>query len=230
MNKKSIYIIVISIIVVGIIAFWIFYTRNNAIKNEQQFNTSRLATEINNINSNIDQSGSSSNMNNVNNTNTLAVGKNEIVEEPLVSYSTKIKSKASGRLNNIRLTCSALNGTVVKSDATFSFCNTLGPSTAEKGYQKADVIENGKTIQALGGGNCQVSSTLYNAVLDAKLTVIERHEHGKDVTYVPEGKDAAVSYGSMDFRFKNNLPNDIKLYFNSDDSNVEVKLVKLVQK
>ena len=111
---------------------------------------------------------------------------------------------------------------------TFSFCNTLGPSTAEKGYEKADVIINGKTEQALGGGNCQVSSTLYNAVLAVPdLEVVERHEHGKAVGYVPEGKDATVSYGSVDFKFKNNSSNDIKLYFSSDDENVTAKIVRL---
>lgn len=78
------------------------------------------------------------------------------------------------------------------------------------------------------GGNCQVSSTLYNAVLAIPtLEVIERHEHGKDVTYVPEGKDAAVSYGSLDFKFKNN--NDYKLKINivTDDKNITTTILKV---
>ena len=90
-------------------------------------------------------------------------------------------------------------------------------------------ITYGKEVQSLGGGNCQVSSTLYNAVLDVPdLKVIERHEHGKDVSYVPDGKDAAVSYGSIDFKFKNNTANNIKLYFETDDVTLTVKIVKLV--
>ena len=78
------------------------------------------------------------------------------------------------------------------------------------------------------GGNCQVSSTLYNAVLSIpNLTVIERHEHGKDVSYVPDGKDAAVSYGSIDFKFRNNLDYDIKILCATDNNTINIKLIKL---
>ena len=81
----------------------------------------------------------------------------------------------------------------------------------------------------MGGGNCQISSTLYNAVLTVPdFKVVERHEHGRDVSYVPDGKDAAVSYGSIDFKFKNNTGNNIKLYFSTDDVTLSVRIVKLV--
>ena len=79
-------------------------------------------------------------------------------------------------------------------------------------------------------GNCQVSSTLYNAVLECSdnLEIIERHPHGKRVNYVPEGRDAAVSHGSQDCRFKNATDYDIKMYLSSDDENVYVTLVKML--
>ena len=81
----------------------------------------------------------------------------------------------------------------------------------------------------MGGGNCQISSTLYNAVLAVpNLKVIERHEHGREVHYVPEGKDAAVSYGSVDLKFKNETGNRIKLYFSTDDKTLSATIVKLV--
>ena len=81
----------------------------------------------------------------------------------------------------------------------------------------------------MGGGNCQISSTLYNAVLSVPdLKVIERHEHGRDVSYVPDGKDAAVSYGSIDFKFKNNTGKEIKLYFSTDAITLNVRIVKLI--
>ena len=150
-------------------------------------------------------------------------------EEEIASYSTKVSGSTSNRLTNIRITCKKLNGTTVNTGETFSFCEITGPSTAEEGYKEATMFLDGKEVQSLGGGNCQVSSTLYNAVLDVPdLKVIERHEHGKKVSYVPDGKDAAVSYGSIDFKFKNNTDNNIKLYFETDDVTLTVKIVKLV--
>ena len=105
----------------------------------------------------------------------------------------------------------------------------FGKSTAEQGYKEADILVDGKTTQALGGGNCQVSTTLYNAVLKVDgLEIIERHEHSGYVPYIEKGKDAAVAYGSYDFKFKNNLENDVKLYFSTDDSTISVRIVKLV--
>ena len=99
--------------------------------------------------------------------------------------------------------------------------------TAEKGYQEASVIIDHKTEKGIGGGNCQVSSTLYNAVLEAgNLTIIERHEHGKDVTYVPDGRDAAVSYGSLDFKFRNDLNYDIRIEASTDNNSISIVLLK----
>lgn len=77
-------------------------------------------------------------------------------------------------------------------------------------------------------GNCQVSSTLYNAVLAIpSLAVVERHEHGKDVTYVPEGKDAAVSYGSLDLKFRNDTGHDIRIQATTDNQTITIKLIQL---
>ena len=78
-------------------------------------------------------------------------------------------------------------------------------------------------------GNCQVSSTLYNAILDfPSLEVIERHEHGLPVTYVPEGRDAAVSYGSLDLKFKNTSDRDIRIEMTSDDTTIIAKLIRII--
>lgn len=223
MNKKYLFLIILIVIIIiaGGILFWRY--KNNEKTKNQNTNTARLATETNIVENKEEEKNNEENKN-------IIQERIETKEVELGSYSTPLKSKAEGRLNNIRLTCSTLNGKIVSSGETFSFCQTLGPSTAEKGYKEADVIINGETVQALGGGNCQVSSTLYNVILEVDgLEVIERHEHGKDVTYVPDGKDAAVSYGSMDLKFKNNLDSDIKMYFSSDDQNVTVRLVKLTK-
>ena len=151
------------------------------------------------------------------------------IETEISSYSTKILDQADGRLTNIRITCDTLNGYILSAGETFSFEDLVQPVSEERGYQKAKVIENGEAVQALGGGNCQVSSTLYNAVLECEngLEVVERHPHGKKVAYVPEGRDAAVSHGSQDFKFKNNLANDVKIYLSSDDENVYASIVEL---
>lgn len=112
---------------------------------------------------------------------------------------------------------------------TFSFCNTVGKATKEKGYEEADVYDSeGNVTQGLGGGNCQISSTLYNAVLAVpELEVVERHEHSRKVTYVEEGKDAAVAYGSVDFRFKNTLDKPIRIYATTDDWTVTTRIVRI---
>ncbi|NLC87372.1 MAG: VanW family protein [Clostridiaceae bacterium] len=89
------------------------------------------------------------------------------------------------------------------------------------------MIINHKTEKGIGGGNCQVSSTLYNAILLVpSLEVLERHEHGKDVTYVPDGKDAAVSYGSLDLKFKNNSNKSIRIEASSNNSSITIRLVE----
>lgn len=150
-------------------------------------------------------------------------------EETIATFSTKIYSKDQARQTNIKITCNTLNDTVVKKGQTFSFCNTVGKATTAKGYQKADVYDNnGNKQKGLGGGNCQISSTLYNAVLSVSgLTVTERHAHSNNVPYVAKGKDAAVAYGSYDFKFGNDTQNDIKIKASTDSSNVTVTLIAI---
>lgn len=150
-------------------------------------------------------------------------------ETDISSFSTKIYIKESGRQHNISLTTSKLNGTIIKPGETFSFCNTVGKATAAEGYEKADIYDSeGNIIQGYGGGNCQVSSTLYNAVLSSpNLTVLERHEHSRKVNYVEAGKDAAVSYGSVDFKFRNDNNYSIKIYASNTPDSVDVRIVKI---
>lgn len=150
-------------------------------------------------------------------------------EELLAQFSTKIYSKDSARQNNLEITSKKLNGTVVKPNETFSFTKTIGPSTAAKGYEEADIYDsNGNKIKGYGGGNCQVSSTLYNAVQKvSSLEVVERHEHSNTVPYVKEGHDAAVAYGSVDFKFKNTNNFSIKILVETSKKYVVVKLMKI---
>ena len=153
----------------------------------------------------------------------------EAKEEVISSFSTNILDKDSGRQTNIRLTCSSLSGTVVKSGETFSFCDTVGEATPEKGYKKAKIFDaDGNVTLGYGGGNCQVSSTLYNAVLEnSNFEIIERHPHSHTVYYVEKDKDAAVACGSVDFKFKNNNSYDIRIDASTDGNQVSISIVKI---
>lgn len=146
----------------------------------------------------------------------------------LAEFSTKIHNKAEERQNNITITCRALNGKEIKPGETFSFCNTVGEATTSKGYKEAEIYVDGEKKQGLGGGNCQVSTTIYNAVLQIpELEVVERHAHSNHVTYIEEGKDAAVAYGSYDFKFKNNTQNTIKIIMENTENDVIARIVKI---
>ena len=154
---------------------------------------------------------------------------NPMAEIEMASFSTKLSGSPSARTNNINITTGVLDGTTVENGKTFSFCNTVGKPTAQRGYQEADAFDrDGNTFKAYGGGNCQVSSTLYNVVLQIpELEVVERHAHSKRVQYVEKDKDAAVATGSVDFKFKNNSGSTIKIYAFSDKSTVTIRIVKL---
>ncbi len=132
----------------------------------------------------------------------------EITEELLKSID-KLKGSyftwhGSGysRVTNIRMGTFYINNTLLYPGEIFSFNKTVGPVTVERGFQYAPVIVSRSVTLGLGGGLCQVSSTLYNAVIDAGLQVVERYPHSRRVGYVPQGRDAAVSY-SLDFKFRN---------------------------
>ena len=224
--KKNIIWIILIIIVLLIIAFFIFKNTNKNIDNHSN-------NFIENTFLDIESSTDANILKAENRVSNIIKNKNEILnnisnEKELSSYSTIIKDNAAGRLTNINITCNILNNTIIKSNETFSFNNIVGKPTAERGYKEANVIINNKTEKGIGGGNCQVSSTIYNAVLAVpNLTVIERHEHGMDVSYVPDGKDAAVSYGSLDLKFKNDTGRDLLLNVTTDNSSILAKITEL---
>ena len=118
------------------------------------------------------------------------------------TYQTKTTSN-SVRNKNIRLACEALNGTIVEPGAELSFNDAVGQRTAEKGYGAAAAYNNGEVVQEIGGGVCQVSTTLYNAVLRAGLKTTKRQSHTFKPTYVTPGFDATISWGGPDYCFAN---------------------------
>lgn len=241
MNKK-IWIILLCItivIAIGLGAFFIFKNNNNKSYTPQKVSTTTNTTSNTNKSTNTDNSSNKStntnqenileNNTNITSNNNLQTSSTYQTEEKLTTFSTKIVTKNDSRQNNINITCSQLNNTLIQNGETFSFCDTLGPSTSEKGYQEADIFDNnGKKKKGLGGGNCQVSTTLYNAVLAVpNLIVTERHKHSNYVPYIEEGKDAAVAYGSYDLKFRNNTGNTIKIKAESTTDAVTITLIKL---
>ncbi len=125
------------------------------------------------------------------------------VTELISTFHTNISKSSPNRLHNIRLAAKALDGSLIEPDKEFSFNNVVGPANAAEGYKPAPVIEAGKVVEGIGGGVCQVSSTLYNAVLLADVSVVERKNHSLMVGYVPPGLDATIAHGFIDFRFLN---------------------------
>lgn len=142
------------------------------------------------------------------------------------SFTTTIYDKDEHRVNNIKLAAEDLDGTVIKSGEVFSFNGAVGRRTKEKGYEEAPIFVNGEKDKGVGGGVCQVSTTLYNAAIKAELEIIERHRHSREVSYVPEGKDAAVVYNSKDLRFKNTKDYPIEIRISVSEDEIEVTLNK----
>ena len=216
--------IIITLIVVGILVGTVIWWRNSLYENDND-KQAQTNTNINTANYQADRSSVKSNKNIDTNINKNIVNKEEI---EIANFSTKIYNKDENRQNNISITCRTLSAKEIQPGETFSFCDVVGKATHDKGYEEADIYVNGKKEQGLGGGNCQVSTTLYNAVLQIpELEVIERHEHSGHVPYIEEGKDAAVSYGAYDFKFKNNTDAVIKIIMENTSDTITAKLIKI---
>ncbi len=134
-------------------------------------------------------------------------GINNLVE--LATFSTYFNTQNINRSSNLRIAASTLNGAVIPPGQEFSFNTAVGPREFSTGYKEALIILQNEFKPGIGGGICQVSSTLYNAVLLANLPILERHNHSVAVDYVPVGTDATVTYGGKDLRFKNDTDGPI---------------------
>ncbi len=142
----------------------------------------------------------------------------------LGSYATEFNVKSKSRAHNIKLSSDAINNQLLLPGEIFSFNEAVGPTNKAHGYKIARIFVKGQDSKGYGGGVCQVSSTLYNAVLEAGLPVAERHEHSKEVHYVPEGYDAATSYGSSDFQFINDRAYPVVIRSSTDNGNLVVSV------
>jgi len=147
---------------------------------------------------------------------------NMVFRDVLSSYKTVFDTSTVNNANravNIRLATEAINGKILAPGEVFSYNDVVGPRTVERGYKEAHAYANGKIINDVGGGICQVSTTLFNAVFYAGLETVERINHMFTVGYVSPGADAAVSYGSADYKFKNTSNWPVKIVGEVTDNN-----------
>ncbi|MDO4739658.1 MAG: VanW family protein [Eubacteriales bacterium] len=136
---------------------------------------------------------------------------------------TNASSSNNNRINNIRLACEAINCLKLEPGEEFSFNEVVGQRTRDAGYKKAGVYISGEVGEEIGGGICQVSTTLFNAVVKADLEITERHNHSLPVSYVDNGKDATVSWGSQDLKFVNSSDEPVYIVaYVTDDWRVRV--------
>ena len=125
------------------------------------------------------------------------------IKELVTKYYTKFDPNNVNRVNNLKLAAKALDGTILKPGEEFSFNAWVGPRLKELGYKEAPILAKGEITEDVGGGVCQVSSTLYNLALLSDLKILERSPHSAPVSYVSPGRDAAVAFDYMDLRFLN---------------------------
>ena len=135
----------------------------------------------------------------------------EAFPDLLSTFSTNYSTRDADRTTNLRLAANKINGTVLMPGETFSYNQVVGARTIAAGYKEAPIYVSGEVVDGLGGGICQITSTLYNAVIYANLEIVERSNHQFVPSYVSASRDATVVYGSIDFKFKNNRNYPIKL-------------------
>lgn len=152
-----------------------------------------------------------------------ATTKNKVI----ATFSTKLLDRHKNRLNNIKRASTKLNNYILKPGQIFSFNGIVGKRVAEKGYKNAKILVDGEQEEAIGGGICQLSSTIYNAAKKLNLKIIERHTHSGEIHYLPIGQDASVNYKNKDLKFVNNKSYSIKLKIKIRKGLLTVSIIQL---
>lgn len=145
------------------------------------------------------------------------------IREEVTRFSTHYGERGN-RKRNLEVACARINGVVLRPGDVFSYNKTVGPRDADAGFKIAPVIVRGKLEPGMGGGVCQVSTTLYNAALLADLEVVSRSHHAFPVHYVPAGRDATVVYGAIDFRFRNSTDGPIAIGASAEGGRVTMRV------
>jgi vancomycin resistance protein YoaR len=142
----------------------------------------------------------------------------------LTRFSTHFRASERNRAHNIRLACRAIDGVILLPGDVFSYNDTVGHRTRRAGFRLAPQIVDGELVPGIGGGVCQVSTTVYNAALLADLAIVRRNHHQFPVHYVPAGRDATVADGSLDLRFRNRLSRPVALHVTAEGSRVVARV------
>ena len=137
--------------------------------------------------------------------------KAKMFRDQLATYSSRYNEGVRGRSHNVKLASSYINGTIMLPGDVFSYNDVVGPRTIARGFKEANVYVGSEVETGVGGGICQVSSTLFNTVVMSGLNIVTRTSHSLPVSYVPAGRDATVSYGSIDFKFSNPYDMPVKI-------------------
>ncbi|MCH5210141.1 MAG: VanW family protein [Oscillospiraceae bacterium] len=156
---------------------------------------------------------------------TAAKLQEKLFETTLASYSTNYSSSTENRRANVARAAELINGTVIGPGDVFSFNDTVGKRTKENGFYTAKEYLNGQSVDGIGGGVCQVSSTLYSAVLYADMSIVERLNHMLTVGYIPLGQDATVSDSGVDFKFRNSSDYPVKISAYTNGSTITVSII-----
>ncbi|GLX70907.1 VanW family protein [Paenibacillus glycanilyticus] len=156
---------------------------------------------------------------------TLEKLKAEGIDRKIMELTTDFSTSAEGRAYNVTSTAKALNDWVLEPGEVFSYGDVVAKTEKEFGYKEAPVISNGKLVPGIGGGICQVSSTLYNAIIrTAGIDIVERRNHSLPVSYLPKGQDATFASGSIDFRFRNSTGKKLIIRTVVENRKLTVKL------
>lgn len=144
--------------------------------------------------------------------------------ELVSSFTTPLDGRSSAQMHNAQICGNKLDGTIIPAGAEFSFNNTIGPWSRDRGYRRAPVSYSGQLIDAWGGGVCQTSTTLYNAALLAGFPIVERNPHHYAPNYISPGRDAAVAFPNIDLKFKNTLNVPVTIRVRTDGGQLRAEL------
>jgi vancomycin resistance protein YoaR len=140
------------------------------------------------------------------------------INEKLVAFTTDMGVSSSNRIHNVHLMADFIDGTLIKPGETFSFNEVVGPRTAERGFLEGQMIIGSLVLPSIGGGVCQTATTLFNDAFEVGLPILERTNHNLYLSHYPLGRDATVSWGGPDFKFKNDLQHGILITTSYTDS------------
>lgn len=144
------------------------------------------------------------------------------------SYTTNFDNSKDNRVFNIKLASEKINGIIVEAGEVFSFNEIVGAMGAEQGFKKAVTFSQGKEVEGYGGGICQISTTILNAVKSLDVEIVEQHHHSHEVPYAKKGEDAAIVYGSEDFKFKNLNSYPLQINIKVKKSTLTVSISKVI--